>query len=71
MHIHYTLCHAYIICTYGQYKPILWGHLEELYKKNTKSAGEAMGFQMVSKLKFEHVYLSPFSKMRVDLAAHV
>ena len=27
------------------------------------------GARMVPKLKYEHVYLTPFSKMRVDLAA--
>ncbi len=30
-----------------------------------------MGLSLLPKLKFEHVYLTSFSKMRVDLAAQV
>jgi len=33
--------------------------------------GKASGLAMVPKLKFEHICLSSFSKMRVDLAAQV
>ena len=34
-------------------------------------SGKATGLAMVPKLKFEHVHLTSFSKMRVDLAAQV
>ena len=34
-----------------------------------KSSGS--GLSIVPKLKYEHVYLTSFSKMRVDLAAQV
>ena len=37
-----------------------------LYLKNSHS-----GLSLVPKLKYEHVYLTSFSKMRVDLAAQV
>lgn len=33
--------------------------------------GKGSGLAMVPKLKFEHINLTPFSKMRVDLAAQV
>ena len=29
------------------------------------------GLYLISKLKFEHINLTPFSRMRVDLAAQV
>jgi len=41
--------------------------LERLYLEETKSDGK----RLVSKLKYEHIYLTTFSKMRVDLAAEV
>lgn len=45
--------------------------MEELYKSDTRSDLQATGLRLVPKLKFEHIYLSSFSKMRVDLAAQV
>lgn len=47
---------------------ISWQHLVTLYESDK---GKASGLAMVPKLKFEHIYLSSFSKMRVDLAAQV
>ena len=41
----------------------------DLYHK--ESGKESVGLRLVTKLKFEHVYLNSFSKMRVDLAAQV
>ena len=60
--VHYLQCKG---------KPIAWSHLEDLYEKDTRSGQEATGLRLVPKLKFEHIYLSSFSKMRVDLAAQV
>lgn len=39
-----------------------------LYSRNM---GAASGLSILPKLKYEHVYLTSFSKMRVDLAAQV
>ena len=39
-----------------------------LYRRD---AGNATGLSLVPKLKYEHIYLSSFAKMRVDLAAQV
>lgn len=36
-----------------------------------EASGAAAGMRLVKKLKYEHVYLTSFSKMRVDLAAQV
>ena len=44
-------------------KAISWSHLEELYKRDTRSEGHATGLRLVPKLKYEHIYLSSFSKM--------
>ena len=40
-----------------------------LYKTNR--ATENPGLALLPKLKYEHVYLTSYSKMRVDLAAQV
>ena len=47
---------------------ISWQHLVALYERDR---GKATGLAMVPKLKFEHINLSSFAKMRVDLAAQV
>ena len=49
-------------------KDIAWKHLEELYLLDTTSGN---GLRLVPKLKYEHIHLTTFSKMRVDLAAQV
>ena len=49
-------------------KEIFWQHLIDLYKRDH---GKGSGLSLVPKLKYEHVYLTSFSKMRVDLAAQV
>lgn len=41
--------------------------MEDLYIMATKSQGLTTQY----KLKYEHIYLTSFSKMRVDLAAQV
>jgi len=43
----------------------------ELYKRNAGAFTATPGLCLVPKLKYEHVYLNQFSKMRVDLAAQV
>ena len=57
------------MCTYLQYrgKPISWQYILDLYKMAT----ETTGLTALPKLKYEHVHLNSFSKMRVDLAAQV
>ena len=48
-------------------KEITWGHLNNLYKGNRSKTGVVL----IPKLKYEHLHLTNFSKMRVDLAAQV
>ena len=59
--------------TFVQYngKAIAWSHLEDLYMKDTRCGQQATGLRLVLKLKYEHVYLTSFSKMRITLAAQV
>ena len=45
-----------------------WSHLESLYEKDTR---KATGLAMIPELKYEHIKLTSFSKMRVDLATQV
>ena len=47
---------------------ISWEHVKTLYERDK---GKATGLAVVPKLKFEHINLTPFAKMRVDLAAQV
>lgn len=49
-------------------KTIAWDHLKWLYNADTS---QGAGLRLLPKLKLEHVNLTPFSKMRVDLAAQV
>ena len=49
-------------------KEILWSHLVSLYYKNHS---EVSGLLIVPKLKYEHIYLTSHSKMRVDLVTQV
>lgn len=46
---------------------ISWKYIWQLYEIATKAAGVTT----MPRLKYEHVHLTPFSKMRVDLAAQV
>lgn len=49
----------------------MWKHLQDLYHQDSSARKSAGGLSLVPKLKYEHVYLTSFSKMRVDLAAQV
>ena len=48
-------------------KFILWEHLTALYEKDRLNSQ----LSLVPKLRYEHIHLTGFSKMRVDLAAQV
>lgn len=52
-------------------KEILWSHLWDLYYRDSGKIKVAGGLSLVPKLKYEHIHLTSFSKMRVDLAAQV
>ena len=60
-------------CTFLQCngKVIDWQHLVSLYKSGTGADKVALGLSLIPKLKYEHIYLTSYSKMRVDLAAQV
>ena len=52
-------------------KNISWQHLMQLYHGGLGAKRNAGGLSLIPKLKYEHLYLTSFSKMRVDLAAQV
>ena len=52
-------------------KCIWWDHIEELYKEDSGSMKDTAGLYLAPRLKYEHVHLNSFSRMRVDLAAQV
>ena len=49
-------------------REIRWEHIVQLCRGDV---GKVSGLALVPKLKYEHVHLTSFSKMRVDLAAQV
>ena len=49
----------------------MWKYVEDLYLSNTGKITTTPGVSLVPKIKYEHIYLTSFSKMRVDLAAQV
>ena len=52
-------------------KNISWKHLMKLYTTAQDPSKHASGLSILPKLKYEHVYLTSFSKMHVDPAAQV
>ena len=52
-------------------KHIKWQHLQKLYDAKTAMSSRSSGLYLLQKLKQEHVNLTSFSRMRVDLAAQV
>ena len=67
MYISYTPC---INFCFNNGKEIGWSHLVNLYHMNRPKT-DTPGLAMVPKLRYEHIYLTSYSKMRVDLAAQV
>ena len=43
----------------------------DLYHKNTGAQTDTPGLSVVHKLRYEHIHLTSFLKMRVDLAVQV
>ena len=71
MYIHQYIIqwHYYIIAVFPQNRhSISWSHIVELYMESKRNV---QSLTLVPKLKYEHVFLTSFSKMRVDLAAQV
>ena len=64
------LLYAFLIIQCCGHK-IDWNLIVELYKRNTGAITTTPGLSLVPKIKYEHVNLTNFSKMRVDLAAQV
>ena len=71
------LCHSITVMYYSVFlilsqqnngKYICWDQLKQFYDMDT---AKAVGMRILPKLKFEHIYLTAFSKMRVDLAVQV
>lgn len=52
-------------------KHIVWTHLQNLYHRDSGAQKTVGGLSLVPKLTYEHIYLTSFSKMHVDLAAQV
>ena len=75
----YTYIHTYIHTISHRCSPnmqcngqnIRWDYIAKLYEKNVGAITEIPGLLMVPKLKYEHIKLTSFSKIRVDLAAEV
>ena len=68
MHILYSNLHVFLKCNGREIK---WQHIVDLYERNVGRKTETPGLSIAHKLKYEHIKLTNFSKMRVDLAAQV
>lgn len=55
-----------IIITQCKGKDISWSHIVNMYHQHCGS-----GLSIIPKIKYEHIFLTSFSKMRVDLAVQV
>ena len=64
----YNVKFTWLLQCNGQ--PIKWEFVQEGYEKNLGSPSN-VGVSLVHKLSLEHINLTSFSKMRVDLAAQV
>lgn len=61
----------YYLCAQVNGQSIKWSHVQELYDKKFTTSVASSGLSLLPKLKREHVHLTSFSRMRVDLAAQV
>lgn len=50
---------------------ISWQQLIKLYERHCTMKHSAPGLSILCRLKYEHLHLTSYSKMRVDLAAQV
>ena len=50
---------------------IKWDTIVQLYNKHCLASTSAPGLSILHKLRYEHIHLTSYSKMRVDLAAQV
>ena len=52
-------------------KDIRWHHLVDLYKAKMDMGTRSEGLYLLKKLKLDHIQLTSYSKMKVNLAAQV
>ena len=50
---------------------ISWKHIEKLYEFKTSMAKDSHGLFLLKHLSIEHIRLTSYSRMRVDLAVQV
>ena len=50
---------------------ILWKHIKDVYEKSQAMAVASKGLTLLPKLTYEHIQLTSYSIMWVDLAAQV
>lgn len=60
-----------ILCIQFKGESISWKLVHQLYHTDSGATTNTPGLSIVPKLKYEHLFLTSFSKMRVDLAAEV
>ena len=62
------MLYSCLVIEWNNGKNISWSHLTTVYEVDT---APGKGVRMIPKVKPEHIKLTSFSKMRVDLAAQV
>ena len=67
----YFTINLLMLCIFIYFSTMDWKFVVELYKRNAGLCMDTPGLSIVLKIKFERIYLTSFSKMRVDLAVQV
>ena len=67
----YTVIIVYYPLNQNNGQCIKWDHLRELFEKVSGTAIASKGITLLPKLKMEHICLTSYSRMCVDLAAQV
>lgn len=52
-------------------KELSWRHIEKVYEASRALSAASHGLNLIPKVGYEHIHLTSYSKMRVDLAAEV
>ena len=65
------LAYKYVCVVQINGKDISWQHLIKVYKANAGQCTDTPGLVLLPRVKYEHIYLNSYSRMRVYLAAQV
>ena len=71
LHSSISLNNIWCLHTQNNGQEISWQHMQQLFERHCTMRHSAPGLSLLHKLKYEHLHLTSYSKMRVDLAVQV